>query len=104
MHFLRHLSVALVVAAFPSGTLRSSPPTEPLPDLLIGYTEFRIDLPAGRGARRHVGALAAGGQQALSRGAGLDHDQAAGCWASSLSRSAGVVSSVRNVCTRVARE
>ena len=44
-----HLSVALVVAAFPSGALRSSPPTEPLPDLLIGYTEFRTDLPGGPG-------------------------------------------------------
>src|SRR5262245_48140691 len=48
MHFLRYLSVALVAAALPSGDLRSSPPAEPLPDLLIGYTEFRTDLPGGR--------------------------------------------------------
>ena len=47
MDFLRYLTVALAVA-FPSGALRSSPPAEPLPDLLIGYTEFRTDLPGGR--------------------------------------------------------
>ena len=48
MHFLRDLSLALVAAALPSGALRSSSPAEPLPDLLIGYTEFRTDLPGGR--------------------------------------------------------
>src|SRR5262249_51275169 len=48
MHFLRYFSVALVVAALPSSALRSSPPAEPLPDLLIGYTELRTDLPGGR--------------------------------------------------------
>src|SRR6516164_9573275 len=29
-------------------SLRSSPPAEAVPDLLIGYTEFRTDLPGGR--------------------------------------------------------
>jgi hypothetical protein len=48
MHFLRCLSVVRVVAALRLGFLRSSPPAEPLPDLLIGYTEFRTDLPGGR--------------------------------------------------------
>jgi TolB protein len=48
MHFLRYLSVALVAAALGDGALRSSPPDEPLPDLLVGYTEFRTDLPGGR--------------------------------------------------------
>jgi hypothetical protein len=48
MHFLQYLSVALVAAALPLGAFRSSSPTEPLPDLLIGYTEFRTDLPGGR--------------------------------------------------------
>ena len=48
MHFLRYLPLALIAAALPSGALRSSPPAEPLPDLLIGYTEFRTDLPGGR--------------------------------------------------------
>lgn len=48
MHFLRYVSVALVVASLPSGALRSSSPAEPFPDLLIGYTEFRTDLPGGR--------------------------------------------------------
>ncbi|HMF13252.1 MAG TPA: hypothetical protein VKE94_13135, partial [Gemmataceae bacterium] len=48
MHFLRYLSVALMAASLPSGALRSSPPAEPLPDILIGYTELRTDLPGGR--------------------------------------------------------
>ena len=64
MHFLRYLSVALIAAALPSGALRSSPPAEPLPDLLIGHTEFRTDLPGGRHAnvktRRAVVVKAAG--------------------------------------------
>jgi TolB protein len=47
MHFLRYLSVALV-AAVTSGAIRSSPPADALPDLFIGYTEFRTDLPGGR--------------------------------------------------------
>jgi TolB protein len=50
MHFLRCHSVALVATALPSGALRSGPPTEPLPDLLIGYTEHHTDLPGGRHA------------------------------------------------------
>src|SRR3954449_11228387 len=48
MHFLRCLSVALVAAALTSGTLRSGPQVESPPDLLIGYTELRTDLPGGR--------------------------------------------------------
>ena len=48
MHFLRYLSLALVAGALSSGALRSDQRVEPLPDLLIGYTEFRTDLPGGR--------------------------------------------------------
>jgi TolB protein len=48
MHLLRYFSIALVAATFPSGVLQSSPPVETLPDLLIGYTELRTDLPGGR--------------------------------------------------------
>jgi len=36
--------------ALSSGILRSGPRVEPLPDLLIGYTEHRTDLPGGRHA------------------------------------------------------
>jgi len=48
MHFLRYLPLALVAAAVASGILLSSPPVETPPDLLIGYTELRTDLPGGR--------------------------------------------------------
>jgi TolB protein len=48
MHLVRWLPLVLVAAALTSGTLRSSPPVEPPPDLLIGYTELRTDLPGGR--------------------------------------------------------
>jgi hypothetical protein len=48
MHFLRDLSLALVAAALSSGAPRSDQRVKPLPDLLIGYTEFRADLPGGR--------------------------------------------------------
>jgi hypothetical protein len=49
MQFLRCLPLALVAAGLTSsGTLRASPPVELSPDLLIGYTEFRTDLPCGR--------------------------------------------------------
>src|ERR1700743_1127853 len=48
MHFLRYLSVALVAAALASGALLASPPVETPPDLRIGYTELRTDLPGGR--------------------------------------------------------
>ncbi len=41
MHFLRYLSLALLAAALSAGALRADQPVEPLPDLLIGYTEFR---------------------------------------------------------------
>jgi Tol biopolymer transport system component len=37
-----------VAGALSSGALRSDERVEPLPDLLIGYTEFRTDLPGGR--------------------------------------------------------
>src|SRR5262249_12824679 len=64
MHFLRCLSLALVAAALSSGALRSDQRVEPLPDLLIGYTEFRTDLPGGRyvnvATRRAVVVKAAG--------------------------------------------
>src|SRR4051812_831347 len=50
MYFLRYLSLALVAAALPSGALRSGQQVEPLPDLLVGYTEHRTDLPGGRHA------------------------------------------------------
>ncbi len=48
MHFLRSLSLALVAGALSSGALGSDERVEPLPDLLVGYTEFRTDLPGGR--------------------------------------------------------
>ena len=48
MHFLRCLSLSLVAAALLAGALRSSPRGEPPPDLLIGYSELRTDLPGGR--------------------------------------------------------
>src|SRR5262245_11266777 len=48
MHFLRYLALGFVAAALAPGVLVSSPRVEPPPDLLIGYTEFRTDLPGGR--------------------------------------------------------
>jgi hypothetical protein len=48
MQFLRCLPLAFVATALTSGTLRSSPPVEAPPDLLIGYSELRTDLPGGR--------------------------------------------------------
>src|SRR5262249_25627125 len=48
MHFLRYLPLAFVAAALTSGALLSGPQVESPPDLLIGYTEFRTDLPGGR--------------------------------------------------------
>jgi Tol biopolymer transport system component len=48
MHFQRYLSLTLAAVALTSGTLRSAPEVEPPPDRLIGYTEFRTDLPGGR--------------------------------------------------------
>ena len=48
MHFLRYLSLAFVAAPLTPGILLSSPRVESPPDLLIGYTEFRTDLPGGR--------------------------------------------------------
>jgi hypothetical protein len=48
MHFMRCLPLVVVADALTPGTPRSSPPVEPPPDLLIGYTEFRTDLPGGR--------------------------------------------------------
>src|SRR5213595_860612 len=48
MHFLRYLSLALMAAVLASASLLSSPRDEPPPDLLIGYSEFRTDLPGGR--------------------------------------------------------
>ena len=48
MHLLRYLPLALVAAALLSSRLRSGPAAETPPDRLIGYTEFRTDLPGGR--------------------------------------------------------
>jgi hypothetical protein len=48
MRFTRCISLALAAAALAFGTVRSDQPGEPLPDLLIGYTEFRTDQPGGR--------------------------------------------------------
>src|SRR5262245_31916344 len=47
MYSLRYLPLAFV-AALTSGALGSGPHGESLPDLLIGYTEHRTDLPGGR--------------------------------------------------------
>jgi Tol biopolymer transport system component len=48
MHFPRYLALAFVAAALSSGTYLSSQPVEAPPSLLIGYSEFRTDLPGGR--------------------------------------------------------
>src|SRR5205814_678626 len=48
MHFLQYLRLALAAAALTSGAVQANPRVEPPPDLLIGYTEFRTDLPGGR--------------------------------------------------------
>ena len=48
MHFLRYLALALVVAALGPGFLRAADVDDKPPDLFIGYTEFRTDLPGGR--------------------------------------------------------
>src|SRR5690349_20493494 len=50
MHFPRYLPAALAAAALLPGAVRPGPPAEPPPDLLIGYSEFRTDLPGGRHA------------------------------------------------------
>lgn len=48
MHFLRCLPLALVAAVLTSDTFGSGPQVEAPPDLLIGYTQFRTDVPGGR--------------------------------------------------------
>jgi len=48
MYFLRCIPLAFVAAALTSDTLRSGPQVESPPDILVGYTEFRTDLPGGR--------------------------------------------------------
>ena len=50
MPFRRYLLLALVLAALRAGAVLSAPKTQFLPDLLIGYTEFRTNLPGGRHA------------------------------------------------------
>jgi TolB protein len=50
MHFLRYLPLAVLAAVLGSGILLSSPQVEAPPDLLIGYTELRTNLPDGRHA------------------------------------------------------
>ena len=41
-------SLSLVAAALTSGSFPSSPQVEPPPDVLLGYSELRTDLPGGR--------------------------------------------------------
>jgi len=48
MHFLRYLAVALAMVALGPAFLRAADADAKPPDLLIGYTEFRTDLPGGR--------------------------------------------------------
>src|SRR5947199_3543940 len=48
MHLLRYPALALVAAALGPGFLRAADADDKPPDLLIGYTEFRTDLPGGR--------------------------------------------------------
>src|SRR5262245_33651165 len=48
MHFLLYLPLSLVVTALGPGLLLSASRAEASPDLLVGYTEFRTDLPGGR--------------------------------------------------------
>ncbi len=48
MHFLRCLSLALLAASLAPDLLVSGPRADAPPDLLIGYSEFRTDLPGGR--------------------------------------------------------
>jgi TolB protein len=48
MLFLRYLPCAFVAAALGAGALLSAPQTDRPPDLLIGYTELRTNLPGGR--------------------------------------------------------
>src|SRR5262245_40445759 len=50
VHLQRYLPLVLVAAALTSGTLLSAPQVETPPDVLIGYTEHRTDLPGGRHA------------------------------------------------------
>src|SRR5262245_35070152 len=50
MYFLRYLPLGFVAAALTSGTVLSGPEVDSRPDLLIGYTEHRTDLPGGRHA------------------------------------------------------
>jgi hypothetical protein len=48
MHLLRYFALALVAAALGPGFLRATGADDKPPDLLVGYTEFRTDLPGGR--------------------------------------------------------
>ena len=48
MHFLRYLAIALVVASLGPGILQAADADDQPPELLIGYTEFRTNLPGGR--------------------------------------------------------
>jgi len=48
MHHLRYFSLALVATVLGLGFLRADDADDKPPDLLIGYTEFRTDLPGGR--------------------------------------------------------
>lgn len=48
MHFLRWLTGAFVVATLGPGALQATEAGDQPPDLLMGHTELRIDLPGGR--------------------------------------------------------
>src|SRR5262245_36671471 len=50
MNSLRYTPLAFVAVVLSSGLLFSSPQVETPPDVLIGYTEHRTDLPGGRHA------------------------------------------------------
>jgi Tol biopolymer transport system component len=50
MQYPRYLPLAFVAAALASGALRADPQGEAPPELLIGYSEHRTDLPGGRHA------------------------------------------------------
>src|SRR6516165_1776298 len=71
MYLLRCLPLVFVAAALTSDSLQSGPQVESPPDLLIGYTEQRTNLPGGRHAnvktRRAVVVKADGtGRRALA--------------------------------------
>jgi hypothetical protein len=82
---LRYLPLAFVAAALTSGTILSGQQVETPPDLLIGYTEHRTDLPGGRHAnvktRRAVVVKSDGtGPARAGRGADAPGGRLDGVW------------------------